>query len=364
MHGNRRHLGTAGAITPFVIFASPRSRTTWLSAFLQYGGWQCGHDELRHCRSLDDVRSWLAQPQTGTVETAAAPFWRLLERYSPEARIVTLRRPVAAVAASLARAGLCVDAAVMQRLLITDRKLEQIEHRLAGRVFPLRYEELDDEAVCAELFTYCLSLPHDKVWWQACAAVNIQTDLGHLVRYFVAHRVQLEKLAKQATHRIRAGMKHPAEIDGVTFQCEAFRPFYREAAPLFAEHLVQTEQSPDDYLHKNVPLLEALDDAGALQVMTGRSNGRLFGYLMTVIGPSLDARERLVGLHTIFFASPDIRGLGMKLQRAALEALRERGMDEVQMRAGHRGSGPRLGTFYRRLGAEPFGSLYRLELEN
>jgi len=101
-----------------------------------------------------------------------------------------------------------------------------------------------------------------------------------------------------------------------------------------------------------------------LQTMTARSNGRMFGYLMTVIGPSLDARDRLAGFHTIFFASPLIRGLGMKLQRAALDALRARGVQEVQMRAGHRGSGPRLGTFYRRLGAEEFGQLYRLELEN
>jgi hypothetical protein len=52
----------------------------------------------------------------------------------------------------------------------------------------------------------------------------------------------------------------------------------------------------------------------------------------------------------------------MKLQRASLAALRERGVDEVVMRAGHRGSGPRLGTIYRRLGAEEFGNLYRLEL--
>src|SRR5215472_8322044 len=118
---------------PVVILSLPRCRTAWLSKFLSYGQWQFSHDELRHCRSLDDVRSWLAQPYTGTVETAAAPFWRLLERYSPEARIVTLRRPVAAVAASLARGGLCVDDAVMRRLQMADRKLEQIEHRLAGR---------------------------------------------------------------------------------------------------------------------------------------------------------------------------------------------------------------------------------------
>lgn len=347
---------------PFVVFAMPRSRSKWLSCFLNYGPWQCGHDELRHCRSLDDVKSWLAQPFTGTVETAAAPFWRLLERYAPEARFVTVRRPVPAVAASLARAGLVFDGPVMERLLWgIERKLDQIEARLP-RVLSVTFGDLADENACAAVFQHCLGLPHDHEWWQATAGLNLQISLPHLMRYYEAHASQLAKLAKQAKHRILSFMSRPAEIDGVTFQHEPFEQFYRDAKPLFAEHLVQTDQSPEDHIHKNLPVLQRLDEVGALQTMTARSNGRMFGYLMTVIGPSLDAQDRLAGFHMIFFASPDIRGLGMKLQRVALEALRERGVAEVQMRAGHRGSGPRLGTFYRRLGAEEFGQLYRLEL--
>jgi hypothetical protein len=344
---------------PFVIFAMPRSRTAWLARFLTYGCWQCGHDELRHCRSLDDVRSWLAQPYTGTVETAAAPFWRLLPA---DVRVVTVRRSVPDVVASLARAGIAFDATVMMRVIQhQERKLDQIEHRLPG-VLAIRFEDLADEATSARVFEHCLGLPHDPAWWAAASVVNIQINLAHLLRYYGAHAPQMDKLAKQARHRIVAGMARNSELDGVTFQHEPFRQFYQDAQPLFAEHLVQTDQSPDDHALKNLPLLETLDDMGALQTMTARSNGRMFGYLMTVIGPSLDARDRLAGFHTIFFASPLIRGLGMKLQHAALDGLRARGVHEVQMRAGHRGSGPRLGTFYRRLGAEEFGQLYRLEL--
>ena len=99
-------------------------------------------------------------------------------------------------------------------------------------------------------------------------------------------------------------------------------------------------------------------------VLTARANGRMFGYLMTIVAPSLDAPDVIQGEHQIFFASPTIRGLGMRLQRAALETLRARGVHEVIMRAGHCGSGPRLGTFYRRLGAEQFGQMYRLQLED
>lgn len=90
----------------------------------------------------------------------------------------------------------------------------------------------------------------------------------------------------------------------------------------------------------------------------------MFGYLMSVVAPSLDSPDVMLAEHTIFYASPQISGLGMKLQRAALDALRARGVNEVFMRAGQRGSGPRLGTFYRRIGAEEFGQMYRLDLGN
>lgn len=346
---------------PFVVFSLPRCRSKWLSLFLQYGPWQCGHEEIRHCRSLDDVASWLAQPFTGTVETTAAHFWRLL----PDGvRVVTVRRHVPDVVASLQRAGLTFDEPTMLRTMQRlEHKLDQIERRLPD-VLAVRYSDLQEEETCAAVFEYCLGLPHDRAWFAAASPVNLQINLHHLTRYYVAHAPQLEKLAKQAKHRIIASMRPAgAEFDGVTFQSEPFRSFYRDAEPLFREHLVQTEQAPDDHARKNLPLLQALDDIGALQITTARIQGRMFGYLMTIVGPSPDAPDVVQGTHTIFFASQAVRGLGMRLQRAALDALRARGVNEVIMRAGHRGSGPRLGTFYRRLGAEPLGQMYRLGLE-
>src|SRR5215469_4135466 len=274
---------------PFVIFALPRSRTFWASRYLSYGGWHCGHDEAAHLRSEADVRSWLAQPATGTVETAAAPFWRLLRHYRPDARVAVIRRPVDEVLAS------CMATA-----------------------------------------------PFD--------ATTLHRSLRRLV----------------AKHRIMAAMATNVSretIEGVTFACEPFSwNAFREAIPLFREHLVQTDQSPDDYLAKNLPLFDALAKHGALHCMTARSNGRLFGYLVSVVGPSLDSPDRIEAQHTIFFAHPAIRNLGMQLQRAAAETLRERGVTDLYMRASVRGVGPRLGSFYRRLGARPFGELYHLEL--
>jgi hypothetical protein len=346
--------------TPFVIFALPRCRTKWIATFLSYGDWHCGHDEIRHCRSLDDVRSWLAQPCTGTIETACSAFWRLLP---PDVRVVTLRRPVAEVVASLHRGGLVFDEPGMTRFLErAERKLDQIERRVPN-VLALTFADLGHEAGCARVFEHCLGLPHDHGWWAAWHPVNIQVNLPHLVRYFTAHAPQLTKLAQTAKHRILRGMVCNTELDGVTFQCEPFRSFYRDAQPLFAEHLVQTGQAPDDHARKNLALFEALDDRGALHVFTSRSNGRMFSYLVSVIAPSLDDPHELLAEQTIFFADPSWPGLGMKTQRAAIADLRARGVNRALMRAGHRGSGPRLGTMFRRLGAEPFGSLYSLPLE-
>jgi GNAT superfamily N-acetyltransferase len=345
-------------VRPFVILALPRSRTAWTARFLTYRNWQCGHDEVRHCRSLDDVGAWLGQPCTGTVETAVAPFWRLLERFG-DVGVAVVRRPVADVVASLRAAapGYFDGPAVVTAMQRLDRKLEQIERRWPG-VLSMAFDELGTEAGCRRLWEHCLPYDFDAAWYMALAPVNIQVSLGLVLRYFAAHRPQLTKLARLAERRILADMRPaPGEFDGVTFQPEPFRPFHAEATPLIREHTaslgIEDEYSPE--------LFAALDDVGALQVMTARANGRLFGYLWTIVGPSLEGPGITEARHTAFYASPLIKGLGMRLLRAANDALRVRGVDAIIMRAGIRGDGPRIGTLYRRLGAEPFGELYRLE---
>jgi hypothetical protein len=349
-------------MSPFVIFSLPRSRSRWLSCWLNYGDWQCGHDEIRHCRSLDDVKSWLAQPCTGSVETAGAPFWRLLLHYRPDVRVVTIRRPVEDVLRSLRATGVAFDTTLGPLIHRLNHKLDQVEQRIPS-VRSFTFDELRTESACAALFEHCLPYRHDPVRWRTFDQTNMQINLHHMMRYFAAHRVQLEKVAKQARHRILSLMCRPPEIEGVTFQQETMAS-YDEAIPLFREHAVITDRSPDAYLLVNRPLLEKLDELGSLQIVTARSNGRLFGYLVTVIGPSLEFEDKLTACHSAFFVSPQVRNLGMKLQHTAAEALRERGVSDLHLRAGVLGAGPRLGAFYRRMGAEEDGQMYRLGLEN
>jgi hypothetical protein len=110
--------------------------------------------------------------------------------------------------------------------------------------------------------------------------------------------------------------------------------------------------------------MRAIYDAGLMQIMTARCNGRMFGYLMTLISPSLTSESVTAASHTTFYASPDAPGLGLKLQRAAVKALKDRGVDHVMLQAGVRGDGPRMSTLFKRMGAQDEGQLFRLQLED
>jgi hypothetical protein len=352
-----------GAAKPFVIFALPRSRTAWLSRFLTYGDFFCGHEELRHCRSLDDVKTWFDQPCIGTAETAAAPFWRLLGKIA-DAKILVVRRPVDEVVESLlAVPGLTFDRDVLRRSMeALDRKLDQIEARLP--CLSVRFEDLANEQACRSVFEHCLPYAFDRAHWERWADVNVQCNLPQMYRHFAAYRESLEKLALVAKHRTLADLAahEPVAPDGITFQVEDFDTWVSDAVPLFREHLIEVGESPENWRAKNIPLMRRIHEFGSMQIMTARCNGRMFGYLMTLIAPSLESEGLTSAVHTTFYASPEFKGLGTKLQRAALKALTGRGVGEVHFQAGVRGSGERIETIYRRLGAEYGGKVFRLKL--
>lgn len=345
----------------YLILALPRSRTAWLSRFLTYGEWLCGHEELRHMRSFDDIDAWLSQGCTGSAETAVAPWWRLIPK---ETKIVTIRRPVDEVVDSLMKLpGVTFDRpALAATIRACDRKLDQIEAR--RQCLSVRFEDLDDEATCAGVFEHCLPYPHDHHHWARLAPQNVQCNMQGLVRYAAANASAIEKLGKVAKRRIlsrlaSADIRHP---DAMTFQSESFDTWLADAPALFDEHLIRVGEAPGDWQGKNIPLMRQLHAAGAMDITTARCNGRMFGYLVTMVAPSLHSRDVISAATTTFYASPDVPGLGLKLQRAALRTLRARGVGQVFYEAGRRGDGPRLGTMFRRLGAVEHGQTYLLEL--
>ncbi len=355
---------------PFVVFALPRSRTYWISRFLTYGGWTCSHEESRYVRGVDDVTAWLGQSYVGSVETAAAPFWRLLLQIRPDVRIAVIRRSADDVMKSLLATGIQFDEVALRRRLDSlERKLDHIERNVPG-VLSISYADLAQESACARLFEHCIGLPHDHVWWQQLAGLNLQINLAAVLRYEHAYgpRLRMAEAAcvRKIRHTLFAGRVRNGPLNelGVTIQEERADTVYRDAQDLFREHCLAVGEPEDEWTRKNIPLIFQLEDGGFWQLMTARSNGRMLAYLMTLVGPSLEATGRMSATQTLFFSSKDAMGmnLGEALQRASIVKLRSRGVHEVIMREGIRGSGPKLGVLYRRLGAEPFGNLHRLEL--
>lgn len=344
---------------PFVVFSLPRSRSAWLSKFLSYGPFHCAHDELRHCRSLADVESWLAQPCTGTCETAASPFWRLLK---PGVRVVTVTRPVDEVLASLRRGGLVFEDAVMRPVLRHhEAKLRQIAARLPD-VLTVTFEALRDEATCARVFEHCLGLPHDSAWWQRWAGENVQRNMQEFLRYAIAYAPQTEALRRLARHEMMRRLHRPAVMDGVTFQREPLRRAFsdRDGIRLMSEECVMLGEQPEAWREMNIPMFQRLEARGNLHIYTARSNGRMFGYLVTALGEAFHARGQVEADQVSFFADPSWPGLGRKLQQASIEDLRARGVTRVLM---FQPDQTRVGLVYRRLGAKQTGQRFVLELQ-
>lgn len=353
-------------MSPFVIYCLPRSRSYWLSRFLTYRDWTCAHDHCRYVRGMDDVRAWLSQDYAGAVDTTAAPFWRIQRDIRPDARVVVIRRDPEAVVESVARAGLPLDLNVVRRnIQRIDRRLDDIERHIP-QAMRLTFEDLEDEAACAELFEFCLGEKHDHGWWSALAPLNLQINLRALVRYEIAHNALMARAKEEMIREVRrlTLTRNPVlPLDGFTFQEEPFDKFFEDGAHLFREHCVLVGEPPDEYLRKNVPLMRKLHEVGALQVVTARSNGKMFGYLATVMSPDPEHNDpnRRVAQQTSWYASPDARGIGLKLQRESIQRLEARGGQwRVAMRAGIRGEGPRMEVMFRRMGAKPDGQLWSL----
>lgn len=312
-------------------------------------------------RSLDDVTTWFTQPCTGTAETSAGPYWRLIP---DNVKIVVVRRPVGDVVESLMRLGLPFDRDVLTKEMHRlDRKLNQIEAR--RDCLSVTFDDLNTEETCKAVFEHCLPYEHNPAWWAHWAPVNVQCDMLALMRYMVAYRPQLEKLAKVAKHKMLTAMqvKPPVINEGMTFQEEDFDSWLQGARSLFNDHLVMVGEAPGDWQSKNIPALRRIYDVGAMQITTARCNGKMFGYLVTLVTPSLEKEGRTWAANNTYYASPDVPGLGLKLQRESIRRLKEKGVHELFAQAGVRGSGERIASIYKRLGAANDGQMFRLQLE-
>jgi|GEM_PF-1313623 len=351
--------------SPFIIYALPRSRTYWLSKFLSHGVTKCGHDEMRYIRGLDDIKSLLNMPFYGSVETGAAPWWRLIHAMRPDIRTAIIRRPVEQVVASVMATGVGFDEArLTQNMKRLDAKLDQIKARIPD-VLEISFDDLREQHSCSLLFEHCTGKPPASGWFEFMDPLKMTIDFEAMIRYYQAHTAQLERVGRLAKQRMLQKLHHKRTLttQAMTYQQEPFDQFLEDAKDLFVEHATEVGEAPDAWKNKNTDLMRVLESVGALYVTTARCNGKMFGYLMSIVSPALDTHSGVDGTHTLFYCSPDAPGIGLKLQRASVEFLRNRGVDRVAFRAGTRASGEKASALFRRLGAQDVGQMFTLDLK-
>jgi len=107
----------------------------------------------------------------------------------------------------------------------------------------------------------------------------------------------------------------------ITYQLEPWATYFRDCQALWPEHYDEIAVQKDRMaMRPDVATYEALEAAGRLQIVTVRDDGRMVGYLLSVIRPHLHYADVLCGFEDAYFlAKSHRRGMtGVKLIREAV----------------------------------------------
>jgi hypothetical protein len=206
-------------MTPFLIYALPRSRTAWLSEFLTYRDWSCGHELAIQMRNFDEVLTYFRRPNVGSAEPAAGPGWRLMQHHFPHMRSVVIRRPVEDVVKSMMRVD--VDGVAVYDRDKLRRTMERSARDLDALsmqpgVLTVDFDDLAREDACAAVFEHCLPYPFDRTWWGTLCNRNIQINVKALLRYYFANKAGVDGFKRACKTELRrlayAGLIHRKEF--------------------------------------------------------------------------------------------------------------------------------------------------------
>jgi hypothetical protein len=192
--------------TPFIVYALPRSRTAWLSHFLSYKEWRCGHEQAVTMRRMQNVEAFFNRPNIGTVETAAAQGRHLIRHIVPDIKELVVLRPVDEVVDSLLASdisGVAVyDKVKLKRNMEYGvRELRKISNEPG--VFTMDYQDLKKKEVCAKVFEHCLPYAFDETWWESFKDRNIQVDVKAALEYYFKHKIAVENFKKHCKSELR-----------------------------------------------------------------------------------------------------------------------------------------------------------------
>ena len=192
-------------MNPFIVYALPRSRTAWLSAFLTYGDWTCDHEQAIFMRSIEDVKTFFDRPHHGTVETAAAQGWHILHHHIPELKALVIRRPVEEVVDSMLHAEVGPykydEDKLRKAMTYGNRMLGQVANALDLPV--VDYADLESESTCRGIFEYCLNTEFDRNHFQRLHGQHIEADIPAYIRYYHENQVEISKFKSTCWRELR-----------------------------------------------------------------------------------------------------------------------------------------------------------------
>ena len=163
----------------FAIFATPRSRSAWLGAFLTYRDWVCWHNPTIGLHGVGDLDKLLHRPMTGICDTSWAVLWPEVIDRDPSLKIVVLERDVDEVIDSLREIGPFDEGqarVILARLRIALGELKQLSGTLT-----ISAASLEDPAVAKRVFEFCLPYKFDPEWYSVISKINIQPDIANLL---------------------------------------------------------------------------------------------------------------------------------------------------------------------------------------
>lgn len=118
----------------------------------------------------------------------------------------------------------------------------------------------------------------------------------------------------------------------ITYTLEPWDTYYRDCAALWPEHYEEIAVDKDRMpMRPDVANYQALEAAGKLQIVVARDDGRMVGYVLTVIRPHLHYADVLCGFEDAYFLSKTHRRgmVGVKLLREAVRHMQRVGAQKA-----------------------------------
>ncbi len=151
----------------FLVVARPRSRTSWLTTFLNAGGVVCQHDIIDICPGPAAYREAMnIAGISGAVDTGAVLVLPEILKEIPDLIVAIIDRPRSACEESMFQLGVNMD---MDCYDVPMQLTKNLPNTLT-----LDHWELDDEAAVRGLWAFLTGLPFPKRWYEHCKHMHIE----------------------------------------------------------------------------------------------------------------------------------------------------------------------------------------------